>query len=520
MNAELIYALTQATNYPHECNDIEVLETHISWVILTGKFAYKIKKPVDFGFLNFTSLSLRKRYCEAELTLNARSAPDLYLGLVPIYGSHHAPSLNGEGPVLEYAIKMKQFGKGQLFKELHLSGLLTFEHIDALAEQVSEFHADVRSADKLSTYGTPDQVYGPMRQNFEQIRTLISDKAQLNQLAQLEVWTESTFERLRPLLSQRKDTGFVRESHGDMHMGNITLFKRRVTLFDCIEFNEDFRWIDVISDIAFLVMDFEAHDLPHYANRFLNLYLEYTGDYAGLKLLSFYKAYRAVVRAKIALLSQLSPDISAAQKDQFMQQYEQYINLAESYSALPNRFVLIMNGVSGTGKSTIALRLVDRLGPIRIRSDVERKRLYGIAVNEHPGPHDAKLIYNENATQKTYSILTALSAEILDSGLSVIIDATNLRQWQRDVIQVVANERGVPVCIALCESSMSVIQEWIQKRSIEGGDASDADLNVVFKQIKTLEPLNEEELKQTITIHSSILEETNMLVSKIKQRLG
>ena len=512
-------ALSQASTYPHECTEIEVLETHISWIILTGKYAYKFKKPVDFGFLNFTTLALRKQYCEAELTLNARSAPDLYLGLIAICGASQSPSFNGEGPILEYAIKMNQFGKGQLFKELHLANQLTFEHIDTLAEQVSEFHDDIRTADKLSEYGTPDQVYAPMQQNFEQIRDLISDKQQLNQLEQLEIWATSTFERLAPLLLKRKKSGFVREAHGDMHMGNITLFKQRVTLFDCIEFNEDFRWIDVISDIAFLVMDFEAHDLPHYANRFLNMYLEQTGDYASLKLLSFYKAYRAVVRAKIALLSRLSPDISDVQKKEFMRQYEQYINLAESYSALPNRFLLIMNGVSGTGKSTIALRLVDRLGPIRIRSDVERKRLYGIAPNDHPSPIEAALIYNENATKKTYNILTTLCAEILDSGLSVIIDATNLRQWQRDVIQTVANERGVPSCIAFCEASMSVIQKWTQKRAMEGVDASDADLNVVFKQIKTLEPLNEEELKQTITIHSSILEETNRLVSKIKKRL-
>ena len=519
MNSELLSALTQTKIYPHECAEIEILETHISWVILTGKYAYKIKKPVDFGFLDFTSLAQRKQYCEAELTLNARSSPDLYLGLVKICGTPQTPSLNSDEPVFEYAIKMNQFGKGQLFKELQLADQLTFEHIDALAEQVAEFHDEVRSADKLSEYGNPHQVYAPMQQNFEQIRALISDKEQLDQLEQLEVWTKSTFERLTPLLSQRKNARFIREGHGDLHMGNITLFMNKVTLFDCIEFNEDFRWIDVISDIAFLVMDFEAHDLPHYANRFLSLYLEHTGDYGGLKFLAFYKAYRAVVRAKIALFSRQSPDLCDEKKNQFTQQYEHYINLAESYSALPNRFLLIMNGVSGTGKSTVALRLVDRMGPIRIRSDVERKRLYGIAANEHPNPSEAALIYNENATRKTYNILMELCSEILDSGLSVIIDATNLQQWQRDVIQTVANARGVPVCIALCEASMSVIQEWIQKRATDGDDASDADLNVVFKQIKTLDPLTEDELKQTITIHSSILEETNMLVSKIKKRL-
>ncbi len=519
MNSELITALHQASIYPHTCTEIEVIETHISWVILTGDYAYKIKKPVDFGFLNFTSLAQRKQYCEAELILNSRSAPDLYLGLVEIRGSAKKPLLNGSGPVVEYAIKMNQFGKKQLFNELHLADQLSFEHIDELAELVSSFHSEVQATEGTSNYGQPEQVYAPMQQNFDQIRALTSDKKHLDQLAQLEAWTESTFERLIPLLEQRKNAGFVRECHGDMHMGNITLFKERVTLFDCIEFNDDFRWIDVISDIAFLVMDFEDHDLPHYANRFLNLYLEQTGDYAGLKLLSFYKAYRAVVRAKISLFNLNAPNMSNTQKEQFIAQYEQYINLAESYSALPNRFMLTMNGVSGTGKSTIALRLVDRLGPIRIRSDIERKRIFGIAANEHPSAQDSAQIYSDNATQKTYKILAHLCGEVLDAGLSVIIDATNLRHWQRQVLQEVANERGVPVCIAFCEASMSVIQEWIQKRSLEGVDASDADINVVFKQINTLEPLNKEELMQAITIHSNILEETNVLVSEIKKHL-
>jgi len=519
VNSELITALRQAFIYPHDCLEIEVLETHISWIILTGEVAYKIKKPVDFGFLNFTTLAQRKQYCEAELTLNSRSAPDLYLGLVDIRGSDTQPSLNGRGPVIEYAIKMKQFAKGQLFSELHQANKLQFEHIDELAQQVATFHSEIQVAKESCRYGKPEQVYAPMQQNFEQIRALISDKQQLMQLTQLEAWTESSFERLSPLLEQRKQAGFVRECHGDMHMGNITLFKQRVTLFDCIEFNDDFRWIDVVSDIAFLVMDFEGHGLHHYANRFLNLYLEHTGDYAGLKLLSFYKAYRAVVRAKIALFNRNAPDMNTEQKAQFMAQYEHYIELAESYSALPNRFMLTMNGVSGTGKSTIALRLVDRLGPIRIRSDIERKRLFSIAVNAHPTPEQAKQVYSEAASHQTYEKLAHLCAEILDSGLSVIIDATNLMYWQRQVLQEIANERGVPVCIAFCEASMAVIQEWIQKRGLEGIDASDADLNVVFKQIKTLDPLSKEELKQTITIHSNILEETNLLVSEIKKHL-
>ena len=265
--------MSKASAYPHPTSNIEIIETHISWIILTGDYAYKLKKPVNLGFLDFTSLAQRKHYCEAELTLNARSASDIYLGLIPISGTPEQPKLGDASAVIEYAIKMNQFGRGQLFSELHAAGQLTFEHIDELAEQIAEFHQRVERAPVGSPYGQPEHVYAPMRQNFEQIRAMDQNSALAAQLEQLEAWTQTTYQRLIPLLEQRQAQGFVRECHGDMHLGNITLFNNRVTLFDCIEFNDDFRWIDVINDVAFLVMDFEDHGAPHYAHRFLNSYL-------------------------------------------------------------------------------------------------------------------------------------------------------------------------------------------------------------------------------------------------------
>lgn len=515
MTSQLISALKNPACYPHPVSTIEVIETHISWVILTGKHAYKIKKPVNFGFLDFTSLAQRKQYCEAELSLNARSAPDIYIGLVAICGAPGSPNFTGEGEIIEYAVKMNQFEAGQLFTELHEKDQLSFAHIDELAEQIATFHQRVKPATEEDSFGQPEQVYAPMQQNFEQIRERLDDPELLTQLAQLEAWTESTYERLKPLLQQRKAKGFIRECHGDMHLGNLTLYKGHVTLFDCIEFNDNFRWIDVISDIAFLVMDFEDHGLPHFANRFLDEYLEHTGDYAGLRLYSFYKAYRAVVRAKIALITIES---QPHRKAELFDSYRSYIDLAENCSSLPNRFILTMHGVSGTGKSTVALRLVDKLGAIRIRSDIERKRLFHLDTHDHPDDEMAKKVYSDKANHETYEQVAEMCAHVLDSGLSAIIDATNLKRWQRETIQTLGDSRGVPVCIAYCQASMSLIKDWIQKRTREDSDVSDADLNVVKRQMDLRDALSTDEMHQTFIIHSNIIEETNELVSQIKQR--
>ncbi len=518
VNSELVDALLQQQPFPHSVQQLELIETHISWIILTGNIAYKIKKPVDFGFLDFSSLEKRKQYCTTELILNSRSAPDIYLGLVPIYGSPHAPQFEPNGPIIEYAVKMRQFGSGQLFSELIANKQLSRKQVDQLAQQLSDFHQQIEPAASDSPYGEPEQVYAPMAQNFTQIRSLVNDPERLEHLQNLEAWTESTFIRLRPLLLLRKEQGFVRACHGDLHLGNITLFEDRVTVFDCIEFNEDFRWIDIISDIAFLVMDFEDQGAPNLGHRLLDTWLEQTGDYAGLRLLPFYKAYRAIVRAKIILLTLATGDFDADEVAQKMTHFDKYVEIAERCAALPNRLLLTMFGLSGTGKSTVAMRLVERLGMIRIRSDVERKRLFGFEAHHHSTEKQASNLYSGDATERTYTKLGALCTAVLDAGYSVVVDATNLKQWQRQCFQDIGDSRGVPVSIACCEASMSVIREWIAKRQRKDNDVSEADLDVVEKQIRDMEALTPEEQLHAFVIHSDILQETRELVSEIRKR--
>ncbi|MCF5429327.1 phosphotransferase, partial [Pseudomonas syringae] len=334
MSQSLIAALQNPALFPHPVDQFHVIETHISWVLLTGNYAYKMKKPVNFGFLDFTTLEARSHFCNEELRLNQRLTDNLYLEVLPITGSAEAPQLGGDGPVVDYVLKMRQFPQSQLLSTLQANGELTSAHIDELAKQIAHFHLNAPKVRATHTAGTPHDVMVPVLQNFEQICPFLSDKADLAQLEALQAWAESSFERLKPLFEQRKLNGFIRECHGDIHLGNATMIDGHVVIFDCIEFNEPFRFTDVYADTGFLAMDLEDRGLKSLARRFISQYLELTGDYQGLELLNFYKAYRALVRAKVALFSMPS-EADTVQRATTLRQYRNYANLAESYSTTP-----------------------------------------------------------------------------------------------------------------------------------------------------------------------------------------
>ena len=517
MSQALIAALQNPALYPHSVDGFRVIETHISWVILTGAYAYKMKKPVDFGFLNFTHLADRKHFCEEELRLNQRMAPDLYLRVVPITGAADAPVIDGEGEPIEYLLQMREFPQTQLMAEVQARGELTDAHIDALAEQIAQFHLNIPQVPAGHPLNNADAIVAPMRQNFEQIRPLLNEKPDLQQLDALSDWTETSIARLRPLLVQRSQQGFIRECHGDLHLGNATIIDNKVVLFDCIEFNEPFRLIDIASDAAFLAMDLEDRGLKCQARRFLNGWLERTGDYAALELLSLYKAYRALVRAKVSLF-RLHQEQDAVQRRVILRQYRSYANLAESYSAIPSRFLAITHGVSAVGKSHVALRLVEALGAIRLRSDLERKRLYGEQTERHDVVVNAG-IYSAEATDATYERLHSLAEAGLNAGFSVVIDATYLKQSQRQAAWQVAESTGVPFIILACEAPDAVIEQWLTQRQAEGGDPSDATMAVVKAQQASREPLSESEQLLSRLINTPEAGNLDALVGAIRQRL-
>jgi len=507
----LVAALQNPALYPHPVEAFELIETHISWVILTGPYAYKIKKPVNFGFLDFTTLAARQHFCQEELRLNQRLTEGLYLEVIGITGEESAPALGGEGPAIEYVLKMRQFPQSQLLSTLQANGELGNDHIDALAQQIAEFHLAAPRVPQERAEGSPQSVMAPVSQNFEQVRPFLSDRADLTQLDALQAWASAEYDRLLPLLQTRKAEGFIRECHGDIHLGNATIIDGRVVIFDCIEFNEPFRFTDVYADIAFLAMDLEDRGLKCLSRRLITRYLEITGDYAGLPLLNFYKAYRAMVRAKVALFS-MPANADGLQRATSLRQYRNYATLAESYSAIPSRFLAITSGVSAVGKSHVALRLVEALGAIRLRSDVERKRLFA-------GEADSGL-YTEQASEATYSTLHALAGQVLSAGFPVVLDATYLKQPQRAAAQAIAQVQAVPFFILDCSAPQAVIESWLAQRQAQPNpDPSDATLEVIEAQTRNRDPLSGEERLAAKEVNTHEARSVDAVVEAIRNRL-
>ncbi|WP_404367871.1 AAA family ATPase [Marinobacter sp.] len=514
---DLILALQDPALYDHPVTDFQVLETHISWVILTGHYAYKIKKPMDFGFLDFSTLERRRYFCEEELRLNQRLAERLYLDVVPITGTPEEPRLGGDGEPFEYAIRMRQFDQSELLDARQERSELEPGLLTALARQTADFHGRIPPVPEDKPFGTPESVYAGMQENFDQIRPMIDDPALLEQLDRLEGWTSSTFELQKTLIEKRREHGFVRECHGDLHLANITVFEGEVTIFDCIEFSESFRWIDVMNDLAFLLMDLESRREQPLATLVLNTYLEFSGDFDGVALLPLYKAYRALVRAKIALFTMGNPSLSDADRLGLMQKYRDYAALAESYSVIPTRLLLATTGLSASGKSVVSRALAMELGLVHLRSDVERKRLFGLGPLDFSGSEPGTNIYTPEATIRTYDTLARLAMQLLATGTAVIVDAACLKAGERGRIQQVAEEQGVPFALIDCEAPEELRRQWIRQRS---GDASEADESLLDQQREWLEPLTDDEKVHTIHVHTEQDHVAEALADRIRQHFG
>ena len=495
----LIKALCQPSIFPHASNDLTLLETHISWVILCGDFAYKIKKALDLGFLDCTTLERRKFFCEEELRLNRRLAPELYLEVVPITGTEAQPSLAGQGPALEYAVKMQRFPASALLSELVDDNRLAAGHIDQLAAQIASFHQRIPASGNDTLYGNPDHVHAPALENFCQIRERIDEPHRLAMVERLHTWTQQEYQRCAPVFDQRKNQGFVRECHGDMHLGNMVMIADTPVIFDGIEFNPELYWIDVMSEIAFLCMDLEHHGRPDYANRFLNSYLEHTGDYEGLQVARYYRVYRAIVRAKVASI-RVEQEAASKTPSASLHECDQYLQLALQYSLPQAPVLLITHGLSGSGKSTLSARLAEHTGAIRIRSDRERQRLLGRGTRHGQAAEINAGVYSEDATAQTYAVLEQLAKSVLSAGYSVIVDATFLSRAQREPFRRLATRLGVPLRVLSFQAEPEVLRQRVIARGEEGRDISEADLDVLEYQLQHYAGLDADEGSEVVVI--------------------
>ena len=496
---ELIRNLRNPACYDHAAGPVQVVETHISYVLLSGEFAYKVKKPLNLGFLDFSTLGQRLHACEEEVRLNRRLAPAIYLGVVPITGTPAAPHINGAGEAFEYAVKMRQFPPDATLDRLEAQGLLTARQVDAIATAVARFHLrDCARAAADSPWGSPEKVWQPVAQNFLHIAPHLTEPADRQQLDALQRWSAAEHARLALLMAARKRDGFIRECHGDLHLGNLAWVDDQLLVFDCLEFNPELRWIDILSEVAFCAMDLMQRGHRDLAWLFLNLWLEQTGDYAGLALLRYYAVYRALVRVKVAVLR--AGQTTGASHDAALAEARAILDLATTLTRpLPLRLD-ITHGLSGSGKTTVTQSLMQEPGAIRLRSDIERKRLAGLDALSRSGSDVGEQLYAADATRRTYGHLAKLAEAILDAGWPVIADATFTARWQRDLLREQARTRGVAFHILDFQVPLATLRERILERARKGSDASEANLDVLRHQIETEEPLAADETADSVPI--------------------
>jgi hypothetical protein len=488
----LIRSLQDPACYDHPAGAVRVIETHISWILLTGEFAYKIKKPLNLGFLDFSTLAQRLHACCDEVQLNRRLAPDVYLDVVPITGTPAAPHLNGTGETIEYAVKMRQFPADATLDRLDAAGEMNVEQVEAIAITLARFHLQgCARAGEDSRWGSADAIWRPMAQNFAQIAPRLETPADRAQLDTLRRWSEAEHARLTPLMTARKRDGFIRECHGDLHLGNLAWTDDRLLVFDCLEFNPELRWIDIQSEIAFAYMDLLQRGHPDWAWLLLNLWLERTGDYAGIALLRYYAVYRALVRAKVAAIR--TGQTAGPERDVALAEMRSLLELATALTHPQPARLDITHGLSGSGKTTVTRTLMQVPGAIRLRSDIERKRMAGLDALARSASGVGETLYAADATQQTYRRLAELAGRLLDAGWPVIVDATFIARWQRDLLRDVAGARNVELRILDFPVPVATLRERILLRSRAGNDASEADLAVLQHQLDKEEPLGTDE---------------------------
>lgn len=516
----LVANLRRRLSLQQVSEQVILIETHISSVILAGDFAYKIKKPIDLGFLDFSTLERRRFCCAEEIRLNSRLAADLYLAVVEITGSVEAPSIQGEGEVIDYAVKMRRFHAGVLLSEHpeYLTETLSIK----LAEEIAAFHSLIGPGTPPHPYGASDQVLQPMLQNFDQIYSLNTGFGRI--LEPLRTATMATFQHLRHRLDERRAEGFIRECHGDLHLGNIVLEGDRLILFDGIEFNPGLRWIDTMSELAFLLMDMEEKGMNRSSRRLLNSYLEISGDYRGLDVLRFYQLYRAMVRAKVVAIRLHQTDVGDDEKRLLKAELSTYLQNALRYTKEGRPWLMITHGLSGSGKSTISAELIKHLPLVRIRSDVERKRLAGLKAQAHSSSAPMKGIYTNDFSRKTYDYLLSLAGSVLQAGYAVVVDAAFLQAGQRMRFRELAGNLEMPFLILDFQVPRQELKRRVKARSRSGSDPSEADLAVLEKQFEIGEKITAGECGYSVVVDqtSTDMEQLALLIKSrvLSQQAG
>ena len=494
----LVESLMTPAAFDHPVDGVELIETHISWVILAGNYVYKIKKPIKLDFLDFHDLERRKFFCDEEIRLNQSWAPDVYLDVVPITMENGQPAFGGKGEAIEYAVRMRRFDQQGLLDRQLERGTLSEADMKDLAAHIAERHLHapvIESSQRDRLIGLTKQF---MRDNFTALEGVVDDA----ELKHLRDWTEQELQNLETQLAQRFDDGFVRDCHGDLHLANLVRLPGGITAFDCIEFNADLRHTDVFGDIGLLVMDLVAHRRHDLAAQFLNRYLERTGDYDGMSVFSLYFVYRCLVRAKVAAIrcqERVDANEMAADRDEVFF----YCDMARRQTAPRVPILIVMSGFSGSGKTWVSTKLLAAMPAIRVRSDIERKRIFGLHETADSGSGVGAGIYTAEAGGKVYERLFSVARTALAAGHNVILDAAFLGRAEREAAIDIARQcGGVPVIMPV-SAPVELMRQRILARTDRADDASEAGLAVLEHQFANAEPVADQEQALVIPVDNS-----------------
>jgi aminoglycoside phosphotransferase family enzyme/predicted kinase len=484
-------SLLKPAAYPEPAADVQLLQTHVSWIFLAGEFAYKVKKPVDFGFLNFTTLDRRRFYCQEEVRLNRRLCPEIYLDVVPLRECPSGVCFHGDGRIVDYGVKMVRLPAERMADRLLARGELTGADVIRIARTVAGFHRTAERGGEIDSYGSLEAIRRNWEENLRHLEEFAGMTISRKDLRLLQRWGDRFLADKAGLFADRIENGFIRDCDGDIHLENICITDR-VCIFDCIEFNNRFRYSDTAADIAFLLMDLESRGRKDLADIFLDEYLEASGDNGCRELLPFYQVSRAVVRGKVESLRLHDATMSAAEKRAAGERAARYLRLARGYLLREELapFVVVVCGLSGSGKSTVAAELARQLGLTVLSSDILRKTLAGIPLLQRGGVDESgDGLYSPDRNEATYGEICTRAAGLLAKGRGVIVDATCRRRRDRELLRQLADGHGVGLHLFWLECPEVIVRQRLEERTHQGTSVSDAGWEVYLRQKEEVEPL-------------------------------
>lgn len=514
----LLAAMTDPSFYPHRPAGVDLIQTHISYVFIAGDEVYKVKKAVDFGFLDFTTLEKRQYYCREELRLNRRLAPETYLGVAAIREEPRTGRLflaagndgdgAGDGAVVDYAVRMRKIPQERMLK--NIIGAADFDPriLDAVAEKLADFHRRAETGGRIDEIGGPATIRHNHEENFAQTEKYIGVTIAADRFEFIKNYIFRFMEENRELLAGRVAAHRIRDGHGDLHLEHIVV-AGDIIIFDCIEFNERFRYGDVAAEVAFLAMDLDYNGYPEYADRFVQAYAAAAADGELRKLLNFYKCYYAYVRGKVIGFRSDDPVIDAAGREEARQLAARYFDLAYTYAArLEQPALIIMAGLMGTGKSVLAALAAPRLGAAVIRSDVLRKEILNLAPTDRHHVEFGKGIYGGEISARTYATAHERAMALLQFGTPVIIDASYKRAQERHEALALARRLAVPFLFVECVCPEEIVRERLERRVRDPEEASDGRWEIYAAQKNDYDRSDELPRESRMTVDTSRPPET------------